>query len=337
MTENSLPQPQPTSTGEMALIGEEGPKGSLVSMQLLQGIYNEITGKSEELTKGYDVDFAITFPYLEQLHAKILQLHEQYSIQAHNESIAVYFYKDTRETFSSFERFRLFNNSSLSQVESVLIKYNFMICLPKTKKVQPYTISIRLASKITIAKKMEEDLPGAIRFLRVMGSQTARVTVQYIDYLVARNFMDAIDGWLQGLPKTNSSRCIKWLSHHSHYFPVVAKFSLGAVALICVLGTLPRFLPAQSVEPTMLAQAIVLSLTSIFALFSLGQLLGTLTEDALDEYYPLSYLSLTRGDQQQIENAQRRNKRKIAKAILGVIGTFILGVAASIVANTLTP
>lgn len=323
-------------TGDMAVIGEEG-QSTLVSMQVLQGIYNEITGKSEELTKGYNADFQLTFQDLEQLHTKISQLYEQYSIPTHNESVTVYYYKDTRETFSSFDRFRLFNKSSLSCVESVLMKYNFLIILPKTKKPQNYTISIRLASKITIAKKMEEDIPGTLRFIRVMGSQTARVTVNYVDYLVARNFIDAIDGWIQGLPKNETNSILKLLTKHSHYFPEIAKYSLGILAFYLALIIVPKYLPPNVQDLNVLATVIVSTLGAMFMMFSLGNFLGSLTEDALDEYFPVTYIALTRGDELQIGRAGKKNFWKGMKAIAGVIGTLLLGIIASVIANNISP
>ena len=64
------------------------------------------------------------------------QVCEQYNIEAQNTSVTVYHLDDTKEAFSSFERFRIYNQSATSPVESVVLKYNFLIVLPRTRKAQ---------------------------------------------------------------------------------------------------------------------------------------------------------------------------------------------------------
>jgi len=61
-------------------------------------------------------------------------------------------------------------------VESVLLKYNFLVLLPKTKKPQPYKVAIRLASRGAIVKKMLSDFYGPPpKIFRLMGNRIAVV------------------------------------------------------------------------------------------------------------------------------------------------------------------
>src|SRR5262245_41541221 len=113
MSENS----ELGTTGDVAIIGEEPGSGRPVSMTDLQAIYNEITGKSEERSKHYNSAYRVSFTDLEQLHSKLEQACEQYSVESKTISVTIYHLDDTKETFSSFDRFRLYNKSSTSPVE----------------------------------------------------------------------------------------------------------------------------------------------------------------------------------------------------------------------------
>jgi hypothetical protein len=156
--------------GDLAVIGEGTPNRTEISIQVLQGIYHELTGKSEDVSKSYSEPFKITQLDFEQLNYRISQTCEQYQVRAATCSIKVFYINDTQETFSSFDRFRGFNAGSASAVESVLLTYNLMIVPPKTGQVQSYTISIRVASRISINRKMEQEMPVEMpKIFRLMG------------------------------------------------------------------------------------------------------------------------------------------------------------------------
>ena len=89
---------------DVAIIGEGPQGGTEVSMQVLQNIYNEITGGSEKLNKGYDKPFCVEMTDIEQLNQKFEKVSEQYNILSKNCMVKVYHLNDTQEKFSSFKR-----------------------------------------------------------------------------------------------------------------------------------------------------------------------------------------------------------------------------------------
>lgn len=227
-------------TGDMALIGEE-PKSHLVSMQVLQDVYNELTGKTEELTKGYEIPYQVSFEDLEQLNHKITQLYEQYNVVSANCAVTVYHEKDQKQVYSSLERFRVYDRSSMSPTESVLIKYSILIILPKLKKPQGYTISVRVGSKVTMLKNMDDDdLPGMI--IKIVSGRNAQVTIEYIDYTVARNFIDTIDGWFNSVESSKFSKYVLFAKKHSHYFPALLKYGIGIFSAYLCIKYAPVFI-----------------------------------------------------------------------------------------------
>ena len=80
-TENEDQPLDSTSGGNVALIGEEETE---VSFQVLQSIYNELTGKSEEVARRYDAPICVTLEDLTQLNHHIEQMCEPLHIQSKN-------------------------------------------------------------------------------------------------------------------------------------------------------------------------------------------------------------------------------------------------------------
>jgi hypothetical protein len=115
-------EPQPDgASGDIAVIGETS-NATVISLQTLQGIYNELTGKSETVSKSYSKPIRAKFADLEQLNHRISQACEQYNVISGNCSVTVYYVDDTTDRFSSFDRFKLHNAGSTSSVESVLLE-----------------------------------------------------------------------------------------------------------------------------------------------------------------------------------------------------------------------
>lgn len=334
MSQENDQNEQPGSpTGDVAIIGDETKEGRSVSMQLIQDIYNEFTGKTEEISQGYSKSFQVTLIDIEQLNAKINQVQEQYNICSKNCSVTIYYLSDTRERFSSFERFKLYDASRLSPVESVLLQYNFLIKLPNINRLQSYTISIRLASRIATIKKMKEEIPEGIPLRALYIGRTANVSINYVDYLVARNFQDTVKGWIDGLEEHKFPKWFKLLQRKSYYIPIVTKYSISGLVFGLILKYLPTFLPVGTIDLNHLAKFQLLAFMALFVSFRLAAWLGTISESAVDNFLELSYLRLNKGDEKEIKMAQDNNKAFTIRAIAGIIGTLVLGILASLIAN----
>jgi hypothetical protein len=319
--------------GDIAIVGEGSSPGHSVSMKALQAIYNEITGKSEELSKRYEKAFQISFADLEQLHAKIEQACEQYNIESRNETITLYLVDDTKEQFSSFERFRIYNKSSTSAVESVLVKYNLLIILPKTRRAQSYTLSVRITSQITLMRRMREEisrLPSGL--IRLMGVQTAVVTVGYVDYMVARNLLTICDGWFDSIGISQTPRFLKFVRKYSDLFRPSSAYFLGALTLCAALKVLPKILAGTS-DLQGLARFMLVSLSALFFSYRLGRYIGGHAENSVHAWNELGYILLNRGDEKELDEAKRANRLSLVKAWLDLLWTLVLGVIASLIAG----
>lgn len=320
------------STGDVS-IGAEGGNNHLISMQVIQDIYNELTGKSEELSRGYDIPYQVSFSDIKQLNYRVTQLYEQYNISTSNCSVTVYHEKDQKQVFSSFERFQIYDNSLLSPTESILLKYNFMIILPKTKRPQSYTVSIRIGSKLSILKKIEEDSPMPSGLIRIISRRNSRITVEYVDYTVARNFLDSIDHWFHALNSKKLPVSIQFLQNNSHYIPIIAKYSVGIFSGYLIYQYAPTIVTIGSTDLNNLFISLVGAFGFIFISHSLAGLFGKIAERSIDMMTELSYISLNRGDEKLIEEFKSKNTKRMIHASIGIAGSFGIGVLSSIIAS----
>ncbi len=321
---------------QMVVVGSKTAGETPVSFQVLQDIYNEITGKREELEKSFRKPFELTMADLDQLNTKINQLYEQYNIQSSNCSITVVYNKDTKETFSSFDRFKLLNSNSTSETERLVIKYNFLVILPKVKRPQSYEIEINIASKIALNSSMPRQIKGSFGVLKFFIGLTANVSIKYVDYLVARNFQDVIFEFLNGLTLAEQNVIVKKLIENSHWVPRLFKYSLSILSLYLATASIPKYIPIDSNNLNKLGSFLLVSSFIIFVFYRIGHALGRIVEDALDEYQEISYIKLTKGDEKLIEKVKKKNKRKLLMGCIASILTVLLGILSSTIANYIT-
>jgi hypothetical protein len=321
---------------QMVIVGSQSSGETPVSFQVLQNIYNEITGKREELEKNYKTPYQMTLEDIEQLNIKINQLCEQYNIKSSNCSVTVVYSRDTKETFSSFERFKLLNSNSLSETERVVLEYNFLVILPKIQRPQSYEIEINLASKISLSKSIPDPIKGSFGILRFFVGLSAHVSIKFVDYLVARNFQDVISEFIEGLKTPKQNSLVKFIIKKSSWVPIITKYSTCILFLYLTLKTISIFIPSNSTNLNTFGIYLLSSSFILFCSYRAGYRLGRIIEDALDEYQDVSYIQLTKGDKNLIEEVKRKNKHKIITAIVAAVATLLLGIVASVIANLLT-
>ena len=308
-----------------------------VSMQVLQDIYHEITGKTEKLSRTYKESQLVAFDDICQLDAKIRQLYEQYHIVSSNCCVTIYHVNDSKERYSSFDRFKLYDRSSVSAVENVTLEYKFLIVLPKIDRPQAYKIEVNLHSRVGVVKRNSLNSEFNNAFFHFITSQVASVEVEYVDYTVARNFQTAIDGWIQSLD-TNS---IGGLWTFAKRFSDYVGFSFKNITAIIIAasfyftakpwfvfygdGTLPLFYLS------------LLAFTSVYVGSNLAFKLGLSAQKSIDRYQAISYVKLNRGDEIAIAEFAKDERSKVLRILLSVGVTVLLNVSSSWLFSKLLP
>lgn len=223
--------------------------------------------------------------------------------------------------------------TSLSPIEGVLIKYNFLVVLPKTRRPQNYSLSIRIASRVSVIYKMREEMP--VQIFRMMGMRNAMVTIQYVDYVVARNLADGVDRWFKGLPNYQHPKWLKWIRKNSETIRRTFAYVVGAFGVYLVLRLVPVYISSTAPDFQILANFGILGSLAIFGMYRMGRFFGSQLEQALDESLEFSYIQLNRGDEQRIVGERSKFRMNIARGAFGTLGTVALGVVSNYVANWL--
>ena len=306
-----------------------------VSLKTYQDIYHQITGRTEKIQKKYSNDIEIVFSDIEELHIKIMQLCDVYSIIAKNEVITVFHEKERKEQFTSFERFKLYNVNSSKPTVSFVMKYNFSILLPDVKKPQEYIVSVRLTSRLAMLNAMEEEVLPFIknRMFAFVNRNTAVVSVEYADYVIARTFIHAFDDWIHGCKAGEKNKYLDFAQEHSHKIPNIVKIVLAIILFCFSLNSYDQYY--SSLPITFQIKFLVTFCFLLYIVNFLSVVFGRMIEYSLDSFNYVSYLKLNKGDDKLIEKVVGRNKYIKRDFFQGCALTILLGIMSSFVFDIL--
>jgi hypothetical protein len=313
------------------VIETAGGNSTEVSFQQLQAVYNTLTGKTEEISKHFDKPVRVELNDLVQLNQRVTQTLEQYNVKAQSCVVVVFHKEDTKEVFSSFERFKAYDTTRTCPVERIKVKYDFLLLLPKVNKPQTYTVTVWLTSGIVAFKDMRESLPKELYSL--FGSKSGSVEVEYVDYLVARNFVGVVEGWFNALAIAPSRPILENIGKNSHYFPIIFKYVLLFFAAYVVTTKVAPSLLSNAPSLSDLSVVLIWASVVLLLFYRIGLKVGEAVEKSIDGYQPLTYINLNRGDRLLIDETEKRNKKSIVFAVCAFCGELVMLVLAHFIAT----
>jgi hypothetical protein len=307
-----------------------GDSNRSVSIKVYQDIYHQVTGRTEQIRKRHSELLLIDFSEVEQLHIKMTQLCDVHKIVASNLTVSIFHEKERKEQFTSFERFAAYNSNTTSPTVNLVLKYSFSIIPAGINKTQEYTITIKLTSRITLAHQMDEESPPFMRgrMLKYILESPAEITIDYVDYVIARGFLESFDEWVRGCKLTQRNKYLEKMQEHSHVVPQLFKFITISLIAYFALTEIPNyFSDGKSIE--IWARFAVIYAAGTILLSSFASMIGTLIERAIDNYPLLSYLNFNKGDLKMIDNFKEEKKSVIYSFIWSSVLTLVLAIIAT--------
>lgn len=305
------------------------------SLRVYQQVYHQVTGRTEKASQTSHESILVDFEEIHQLHHKICQLYDVYDVVAKNEVITLLHDRERKEQFTSFDRFKIYNSSTTSPTLNVIMKYNFSIMTPGSEHPQQYTVTVRLNSRIAMQKRIEEEAPPFMRgrIIGFVAENTAEISVEYSDYVVARSFMDAFNEWIKGCKKsTASNKLVSAMRSYSHFSPYILKLFFSIIISYFALTSADLTLNNES-PPNVWARFIIIYFSGFYIITACAGFLGRVIEGALDSHLCLSYLKLNKGDERLIDEYNGKNRGNLMKMAFTCMITVLLGVLSSKLAN----
>ena len=151
---------------------------------------------------------------------------------------------ERRIRYSSWERFAALQTSSVDMTSDLTIKCELVTELPNTHTPQRCVISLTLDSGLPVVANQNKDKSSDPFFLYLLRDdwRTVEVSIDFVDFLLAKSFSGVIEEWFKSLDRALQSKWTKFFVNSSRLLTAFAgQFGrLGAAFFVLTYFFLTR-------------------------------------------------------------------------------------------------
>lgn len=314
-----------------------GPSGSgdvVVTPQQYQAIYHEITRKVEIVAKRNHDPLIIELEDLRDLYHRVDQTLRSYNVLSISTNVTASYSNNIKDVFSDFERFVFQSNARTESTRQVSLEFNAAIRQPDDERPRPYKLTVNLNSNLGLNRRASRFPIGPSVIVEVFESIfdfSAEITIEYVDYSVAKNLMNTVDEWIAGrkcrrLPKFQSVLRKRW--------PIIYELSVTAMMLI-VLSILVTAGSADLISFGDSQQIVVIAILIYVLLRWSKFILNDIGGRVVLSRAPCAII-LNSKDRNLFQGLDKRDSRNSKKIIVSFVSLLLLNVVATISATYIT-
>lgn len=293
-----------------------------------QAIYHKLTKKVERIDKNFEGAYCVDKNDIINLNEKIAQAILQYMVSGSRCEITHVLKKDSSCTFSSVDKFNLFNFNKREITNSINYQFDFLIVIPTEIDgvddiAQRYKINVNMS-----LNEIDNDDYNAPFFLRgFKGKSGIDLVLEYSDYAVAQALEGVVSGWVSSLPKKKVG-------------PIVEFFLKKEKFMVIYLDKITKILPILVGSYILYTRNYNLSKSLSLVLFCIAfSFIGELVVDKLvsmlyrifNRLNPRLEINITAGDR------DRTDEIKSDQIKYSSIGSLIfMGIIIAILVNLLS-
>lgn len=293
-----------------------------ISPQAYQAIHKLITGRSDTISQLYEQPFLIKLTDLIQLDKKIHQVLGQYKKISCTQSVTINHWNDRKAELVSFD---LYDVTNTNPTELVILKYNIIISPvdvdDSLNKPQSYIITMRFFSNIIIRERLQQELQNIP--ITLLNLPSAEIKIEYIDYLIAKNFLNTVDDCIKGFKVMAMSKTRKLAIKYATALCIILKYIMPFTVAFLLLIYSKKFILSYNPHIIGLSYLILWGFFSLFLTYRVGLFLSKKLDNKLFSLDKSSFINLNKGDENKLEESNE-NDKKIIKSISIEFGVSIV-------------
>lgn len=171
----------------------------------LQAIYHHVTGKTENMSQFFEGNVLIRSADIDRLHQMVLDQIATHHVDF-GPTVTVEVKHSNERSFhhSSWSHFKSVITTSNEVTSEITLKFEFVLNLQNTIGPQRCSISVLLDSALPLLNDADHSETRAWGYWALVSRKwpTARVSIDFVDFMVARGFNNVVEEWFKSLEKS---------------------------------------------------------------------------------------------------------------------------------------
>lgn len=279
-----------------------------------------------------DIVYKIDGNFLQNIHERILEISKSYFERLTGYPIVEInlYYGDKREkNFKTFESFLDHCKTNNNYIKRIQISYDIMMLSSSSTGVETYKILFDFKSGYAHHKTDQDNMPP---FFIIKDFFSPRFEIEYVDYAVAQNFINAIEKYFEFKDiEKKKVNLFQKIQKNSHFIPIFLQMTFIFLSALVIYGSVKDY----TVSTEVLSKFFVIAGASLIIGYNIVHIIGRSIERNVDMIHDLSTLDFTMGDKDlnnEYVNKNRKNKwRSVIKFFIVTVVQSCIGLVLSAV------
>ena len=312
-----------------------------IPREALQAMFYMFTGKPDSIVKIFDRRIVITIRDIEELNLSIAEKLDNHRIEGVFASVDIGYENNKIDRLSSWDDFVSKNWNIADITDHILVKWDFLIKLPKNPVPQRHTLVVRLSSSIDHVQFLQLLLSRDFDELEKLDEQVApcHCRVDFINHILSQELINVVEEWnkSRSQPTTQAGfyhylKKIKiWIARAIHYSLPLC----GALIALSFLHNSTSQLNLEASPSLEDMRNMLYWLTGIsFAviiLTKLGHNIANKAYVALSNYGKTAIFNITNGDRNYSLELEKRNQNSVRKFFFTAIVALVINVIGGLI------
>lgn len=302
-----------------------------------------MNAKPDSITRTYSKPIKVNLEVINDLNDKI---REKLRMHCQEEScmtrITINFSNHRSCDFNNWIQFNQTTFSTSNSIESITMKWNFLVDMPQYDSPQPHCLVVKISSGLKIADFFSLMASGKIEDADDINilNNTVVARIEFINTLLGEEVLNVVSDWVDNCARNNykSNRLLLFLKKYRNIAATLVENVTNIFGISLVFLLLYRFVSyyankANSTTEIFSKFILVVGASYIFVYLCkrISRIIAKKTYENLQVYGEGFIFEITSGDKQQIKYTKELNHKTAIQITMKLIFSFIFDLICTVI------
>lgn len=301
-----------------------------IDLDQFKSLYYLLNAKPDSQIRLLKEDKVIAFEDIIELNDKVIEKLKTETLETSITTITVVFKNKKVNTYNNWQEFTRSNWQIADQTMSISLNWDININLPHHELPQRHTLKIRLGSPIRPSEAFQLMMFSDKDDEILEATSNGVCKVDFINTVIANELLSIVDEWYSALPNNQANGWfVRFSEKYRRYFAFTINTIIPLSAILLsynlVVWKIGKISELSNSDLKDLTFIIAISIAIIYISDLIGKIISSRVFSQLGDYREYSMFRLTKGDNNAIDDVDKKNRKIQGSIITQFVISFITG------------
>lgn len=310
----------------------------------IRSMFFKLNAKPDSITRTFSKQIRVNIDSLEDLNLRVrekLRMHCEEKASAMT-YVTINCSNHKSYDYATWEKFKRASFSSADYIESITIKWDFLVTMPQYEYPQPHCLVVKISSGLKMTDFFSLAFSGKLEDVNDINilDNTVVARVDFINTLLGEEVLNVVSDWVEACNRNNSdcNKFLLFLRKHRKATAILIENVMNIVGSLALFFLLYYYVKSNSnnnilsksnVSKLIIGVGILYAL--IYIIKRVSRIVTRKTIEELTDYGEGLVFEITKGDKQQIEDKENSNSKAAIQIFIKLCFSFIFDLICTII------